>query len=414
MNIKQVGGCIAILGILTIIILAQSTESSYLGTKPRLVFPKQNHVINEEHEVLYGITDTPARMIPHQFDSATFEFSSNGVNWMTIDTQLGSEVGDRMMWETVWDVSGLQSGQYFLALTTCLQNICTRSAAVRVFVNEKPIANATATHLGNRTVFFNATLSRDPDGAITNHQWRFGDGTQHRGATINHTYPANQSVFYPILTVTDNSSAKSSEYYIANFTSGFTFTTATGCRCNAMVLQNAGVSDMGMYWMPAAQNHALGAYNNINMSAPGDPVFQIVNNFEIEATLNEGSNPKFCTEGQSMKYTARVNNIWVNASSFGGVSCPFGGTNWCDDDYHNPTATKEYDGLTVRWIDGPGTDALKKSWLANGGFLYKLNFKAEVTPTRTPNTCICTWDVIFDVLANGTVTKNQIENLACA
>ena len=60
------------------------------------------------------------------------------------------------------------------------------------------------------TVFFDASASYDPDGAIAGYAWTYGDGDTGRGKTTSHTYSTTIDRTYTAkLTVTDNDGAKS-------------------------------------------------------------------------------------------------------------------------------------------------------------------------------------------------------------
>lgn len=60
-------------------------------------------------------------------------------------------------------------------------------------------ANPVARH----AVTFNASGSRDPDGAIVSYRWSFGDGSRGLGASPRHAY-GHGGRFTAALTVTDN------------------------------------------------------------------------------------------------------------------------------------------------------------------------------------------------------------------
>ena len=67
--------------------------------------------------------------------------------------------------------------------------------------NEMPVARATAT--GQRPVMFDATASSDPDGAVGEVTWDFGDGVSATGASVTHAY-AKGGVYVATATVRDN------------------------------------------------------------------------------------------------------------------------------------------------------------------------------------------------------------------
>ena len=83
--------------------------------------------------------------------------------------------------------------------------------------NHVPVAIASSvhnhSHVGSTypcNVIFDASLSCDPDGNITNHQWSFGDETSGTGALVEHIYSscnwngADYKPFIVVLTVTDD------------------------------------------------------------------------------------------------------------------------------------------------------------------------------------------------------------------
>lgn len=60
-------------------------------------------------------------------------------------------------------------------------------------------------------IYFNGSLSSDPDGAISSWQWDFGDGRRARGKTVSHIYNWDQQddrTFTVTLTVTDDNGAQ--------------------------------------------------------------------------------------------------------------------------------------------------------------------------------------------------------------
>ena len=59
------------------------------------------------------------------------------------------------------------------------------------------------------TVYFNASLSSDPDGWITSWSWNFGDGVTAGGQEASHSYGA-AGTFTVTLKVTDNSGGSKS------------------------------------------------------------------------------------------------------------------------------------------------------------------------------------------------------------
>lgn len=59
-------------------------------------------------------------------------------------------------------------------------------------------------------VHFDASNSEDPDGAIVNYIWDFGDGESAEGMTVEHVFPQQQTEYLVALTVVDDSGATNS------------------------------------------------------------------------------------------------------------------------------------------------------------------------------------------------------------
>ncbi len=105
------------------------------------------------------------------------------------------------------------SGAYSVTLTVTDNDGATDSVTVTETVrNESPVANFTEsahTVFIDETISFNATESYDPDGAIVDYLWDFGDGNTATGITVSHAYADNGS-YVVTLTVTDNEGATDS------------------------------------------------------------------------------------------------------------------------------------------------------------------------------------------------------------
>jgi PKD repeat protein len=80
-----------------------------------------------------------------------------------------------------------------------------RSVTATFAPNLPPNASFTLT-CTSLTCNFDASGSSDPDDAIVNYAWSFGDGTSASGLTVSHTYP-KAGVYTATLTVTDNAGA---------------------------------------------------------------------------------------------------------------------------------------------------------------------------------------------------------------
>jgi PKD repeat protein len=78
--------------------------------------------------------------------------------------------------------------------------------------NQSPIAEAgpDKTILVKKTVSFDGTGSKDPDGSIVKYSWSFGDGTSSEGSFASHAYASSGS-YTVTLTVTDNKGATATD-----------------------------------------------------------------------------------------------------------------------------------------------------------------------------------------------------------
>jgi hypothetical protein len=111
------------------------------------------------------------------------------------------------------------------------------------FGNKRPTANASRTApltynyitAPNQVVTFDGTLSTDSDGSIVRYSWDFKDVYPRtaEGATVTHRYNA-PGVYYPVLTVTDNTGATGSTTVTVNVAG-----TARPARCYLSLVSGA-------------------------------------------------------------------------------------------------------------------------------------------------------------------------------
>ncbi len=101
-------------------------------------------------------------------------------------------------------------GVYMVTLTITDDDGATATTnATKTVLNRPPVASFTesaTTVYTDEVIYFNATSSYDPDGAIVSYFWTFGDGTNASGVTVNHAY-ADNGVYTVTLTVTDDDGA---------------------------------------------------------------------------------------------------------------------------------------------------------------------------------------------------------------
>jgi hypothetical protein len=92
------------------------------------------------------------------------------------------------------DSSGLVSESLYTEATakvTAMSGNQSKEVTITVRENALPTANFTispdSVKIGE-TVYFNGSLSSDPDGRIVSWEWNFGDGTTAKGSTTSHSY----------------------------------------------------------------------------------------------------------------------------------------------------------------------------------------------------------------------------------
>jgi len=100
------------------------------------------------------------------------------------------------------------AGAYVASLTvTDNSGNAAVASTVEMIIDRPPTASFTfspSNPAAGTSVAFDGTASRDPDGAIMNYAWAFGDGTTGSGATPSHVY-ALPGTFTITLSVTDDS-----------------------------------------------------------------------------------------------------------------------------------------------------------------------------------------------------------------
>jgi len=103
-----------------------------------------------------------------------------------------------------------ENGTYTVTLTvTDDDGATTSSSATKTVLNRSPVASFSESAenvVANEIIYFNASSSYDPDGAIVSYFWDFGDGTNATGVAVEHAY-SSSGIYTVTLTVTDNDGA---------------------------------------------------------------------------------------------------------------------------------------------------------------------------------------------------------------
>ena len=112
--------------------------------------------------------------------------------------------------------------------------------------NSPPVAAFTPSCSG-RTCSVDGTASNDPDGAVTDHAWKFGDGGTASGTTASHTYQA-AGRYTITLTVTDDDGATASTTATVDVTDPGGPTTIASDAFGREVANGLGTADVGGPW----------------------------------------------------------------------------------------------------------------------------------------------------------------------
>jgi hypothetical protein len=143
--------------------------------------------------------------------------------------------------------------------------------------------------------------------------------------------------------------------------------------------------------------------------------------FEVQAELEEGSDPKLCDEYQKIKATTKrggqtgyvgelttvvdgkpkIDQDWgtkEELEAVGAKIASFSGDFMAFDNYEEPSEIKIHGGNKIVWIDGPGALSVIQSELPMS---YEAEFESVVAPG-----CKCTSTLKIGVDKNGKLTSN--------
>ncbi|MDQ1351130.1 MAG: hypothetical protein QG657_1432 [Acidobacteriota bacterium] len=135
--------------------------------------------------------------------------------WDFGDGQMGS--GERVTHSFTWDGNTNRTFTVLLKVTDNRKGVSVTSKSITIETeeeNQPPVANFTfspSSPQKKERVYFNGSLSSDPDGSIVSWQWDFGDGRKGEGETIRHFYNWSNDedrTFTVTLTVIDDAGAE--------------------------------------------------------------------------------------------------------------------------------------------------------------------------------------------------------------
>lgn len=165
---------------------------------------------------------------PNQAPTATFTLSPpSGIVPLAVTLDASASFDpDGSIVEYAWDLGGgvalsgastghvfTDPGVYPVTLTVTdddgAQALLTQTVTASPPPNLAPVARIAADPVSGEAplvVRFDGSGSSDPDGSVVGHAWRFGDGAQGSGASVQHSY-ATAGVYTATLTVTDDDGA---------------------------------------------------------------------------------------------------------------------------------------------------------------------------------------------------------------
>lgn len=121
--------------------------------------------------------------------------------------------------------------------------------------NVPPIPDFDVTCTGKECEF-DASASSDPDGSVTNYQWKFGDGSGDTGQVRNHTYAANGS-YSATVTVTDDNGTSTSLTKLVDV-GGLSFDLAVNFQPAGAPVPSGYLVDSGESYGTRASGHTYG------------------------------------------------------------------------------------------------------------------------------------------------------------
>ena len=268
------------LWVVAVSLLASQSMAASSPPSPSFIFPRDGQDI--AGTVLIWAVDFDPRV-----ESLVFETSLDGEQFRPLRRQEAPDFGP-FSHTTTLDSSHFPTGLLFLRARL---PGAVSGPVIRLFVHLLPQPSCVEPTPGPDPLLLQFDCSESA-GEIVSYQWHFGDGTvaQTEVPTIDHRYPGFGGFPFQ-LTVVDVRGFSSTFLALLTIGGDQVQWFRTKCGCERIVISAAGNSTLND---PRRNNPApLGP----------DPAFVSLN-FEVTATLEPGSDPALCEEGQRVRRTS--------------------------------------------------------------------------------------------------------------
>ena len=175
------------------------------GEMTRFEVAPQHFRVGDAVKLSLGFKNTGSTALSGQ---SIFEIrvKDSVVAWLTRDFE-GLPPGKSRQFADSWKTGGAKENVlYNVVGYVSYEATATPAEQVVISTNAMPSAEFTVvpdTVIAGQEVRFDASGSKDSDGAVVGHRWEFGDGGEAEGVAASHVYP-EPGEFLVTLTVTDN------------------------------------------------------------------------------------------------------------------------------------------------------------------------------------------------------------------
>lgn len=317
-----------------------------------------------------------------------------------------------------WDTTALPAGRYLIR-STMLDGNGGRGVAERwAEVTKAPVAVVTG-FLLDKFVSIDGSESFDPDGAVAEYRWTFGDGTVETGKTVSFDLPDGVGSLPVDLTVIDTDGNETTAYCLADAESQEVTCEARSCGCESMDV-NADPAAAPFRPIPLGRGNSvnhLGPINTVPQPLPATGVFDVRVGFQVEAKLKAGSDPSLCDYYQWDKGTYNGGGGPVDFGNHDGTpgTFPYGGSSYTDDSPEPPFVQQTGGGSpSLRWIDAPGLTLGAGAIRASGAGGITWDSAYIVMVTGPEGTCQCSFEIHFKMSSAGAATSGpKLTNKVC-